>query len=205
MSDISSVTTSDGVTYTIKDSTARQSLVPSGGTTGQVLTKTASGYGWENASGGGGGTWGSITGTLSDQTDLQTALNGKLDNPALASYINYTNNWSATKNLADILKSYLVGYTVTISASGWNSEQTLKDGEYWYTYDIVMPSGKTLFASNPIIGPYPTGSNWFPTDDELKAYNTWEYAHTNMSANEINLFSREVPTTDFGIVIFGVV
>lgn len=27
--------------------------------------------------GGGGGTWGSITGTLSDQTDLQTALNGK--------------------------------------------------------------------------------------------------------------------------------
>ena len=28
-------------------------------------------------SGGGGGTWGSITGTLADQTDLQTALNGK--------------------------------------------------------------------------------------------------------------------------------
>ena len=27
--------------------------------------------------GGGGGTWGSITGTLSDQTDLQNALNGK--------------------------------------------------------------------------------------------------------------------------------
>ena len=31
------------------------SQVPSGGTTGQVLTKTASGYGWANASGGGGG------------------------------------------------------------------------------------------------------------------------------------------------------
>ena len=27
--------------------------------------------------GGGGGTWGSITGTLSDQTDLQSVLNGK--------------------------------------------------------------------------------------------------------------------------------
>lgn len=27
--------------------------------------------------GGGGGAWGSITGTLSDQTDLQTALNAK--------------------------------------------------------------------------------------------------------------------------------
>lgn len=30
-----------------------------------------------SSSGGGGGTWGSITGTLSDQTDLQTALNLK--------------------------------------------------------------------------------------------------------------------------------
>jgi len=30
---------------------------------------------------GGGGTWGSITGTLSDQTDLQTALDGKFDDP----------------------------------------------------------------------------------------------------------------------------
>ena len=31
---------------------------------------------------GGGGTWGSITGTLSDQTDLQTALDGKVDENA---------------------------------------------------------------------------------------------------------------------------
>src|SRR5208282_4213885 len=30
-------------------------------------------------SGSGGGTWGSITGTLSNQTDLQTALNAKLN------------------------------------------------------------------------------------------------------------------------------
>jgi len=32
-----------------------------------------------DGSGGGGTTWGSITGTLSSQTDLQTALNGKVD------------------------------------------------------------------------------------------------------------------------------
>ena len=32
--------------------------------------------------GGGGGTWGSITGTLSDQTDLQSALDGKVDENA---------------------------------------------------------------------------------------------------------------------------
>lgn len=35
---------------------------------------------WEVVSGGGGGaSWGSITGTLGDQTDLQTALNDKAD------------------------------------------------------------------------------------------------------------------------------
>ena len=32
--------------------------------------------------GGGGGTWGSITGTLSNQTDLQSALNAKFDDPS---------------------------------------------------------------------------------------------------------------------------
>ncbi|MDD4988903.1 MAG: hypothetical protein PHV42_00555 [Candidatus Pacebacteria bacterium] len=35
--------------------------------------------------GGGGGTWGSITGTLSDQTDLQAALNAKLSTTTAAS------------------------------------------------------------------------------------------------------------------------
>lgn len=56
--------------------------VPAGGDTGQVLAK-ASGDDYdtewvEQSGGGGGGTWGSITGTLSDQTDLQAALDAKL-------------------------------------------------------------------------------------------------------------------------------
>ena len=37
-----------------------------------------------SAGGGGGGTWGSITGTLSSQTDLQNALNLKANTAALA-------------------------------------------------------------------------------------------------------------------------
>lgn len=49
-------------------------------TDGYVLTADgAGGAAWEAASGGGGGTaWGGITGTLSDQTDLQAALDAKL-------------------------------------------------------------------------------------------------------------------------------
>ena len=51
------------------------------GTNGYVLSadsSEATGLKWVPASSGGGGTWGSITGTLSDQTDLQSALDGKL-------------------------------------------------------------------------------------------------------------------------------
>jgi len=51
--------------------------VPAGGTTGQVLAKIdATNYNTQWVTGGGGyPIWGGITGTLSNQTDLQTALN----------------------------------------------------------------------------------------------------------------------------------
>ncbi len=50
----------------------------SGATNGQApVWSTASGAWLPSTIASGGGTWGSITGTLSAQTDLQTALNGK--------------------------------------------------------------------------------------------------------------------------------
>jgi len=54
--------------------------VAAGGTTGQALVKlSGTNYdtGWATITSG-GGTWGSITGTLSNQTDLQSALDAKL-------------------------------------------------------------------------------------------------------------------------------
>ena len=56
--------------------------VPVGGSVGQVLAKVDSlnfNTEWVAAAEGGGGSWGSISGTLSDQTDLQSALGGKAD------------------------------------------------------------------------------------------------------------------------------
>jgi len=56
--------------------------VPVGGSTGQVLAKidgTDYNTEWTTVSGGGGGEWGTITGTLSAQTDLQAALDAKLE------------------------------------------------------------------------------------------------------------------------------
>jgi len=54
--------------------------LPVGGLTGQVLAKASDAdqdVVWQTISGGGAITWGGIIGTLSAQTDLQNALNGK--------------------------------------------------------------------------------------------------------------------------------
>lgn len=55
MADISTFTDLGGTTYNFKDSTARDSLVPSGGSDGQVLTRVGSqgAYAWQDPSGGG--------------------------------------------------------------------------------------------------------------------------------------------------------
>lgn len=56
------------------------SALATGATNGQVLTANGDGTtSWQDPTGGGGGggTWGSINGTLSNQTDLQAALDGK--------------------------------------------------------------------------------------------------------------------------------
>lgn len=56
--------------------------VAAGGTTGQVLAKNSDDdydTTWITPGGGGGAVWGGITGTLSAQTDLQSALDAKYD------------------------------------------------------------------------------------------------------------------------------
>ncbi len=62
----------------------------SAGGEGYVLQSTGTGMQWVatstlGISGGGGGTWGSITGTLSAQTDLQTELDARLSTTTAAS------------------------------------------------------------------------------------------------------------------------
>ena len=60
----------------------KQDVLPDGAT-GLFLKKTADGVAWAQPSGGGGGggsaEWGSIGGTLADQTDLKNALDAKQD------------------------------------------------------------------------------------------------------------------------------
>ena len=93
--------------------------LPVGGTTGQVLAKASNTDGdaeWVNP-GAGAAAWGDITGTLSNQTDLQTALNGKAN--SLGVDDNYVTDAEKTKlsNLSGVntgdqdLSSYLTSAT----------------------------------------------------------------------------------------------
>jgi hypothetical protein len=113
--------------------------VPVGGTTGQVLAKnSATNYDteWVDVS---GGAWGTITGTLSNQTDLQTALNGKFDDPtgtsaqyirgdgslatfpSLTGYVPYT---GATGDV-DLGTHRILAQNATIASSGSGDTATI--------------------------------------------------------------------------------
>lgn len=62
----------------VYDTSSGQTRRLSDGTPNQVVKTDGNGnISWTSSAGGGGGTWGSISGTLSAQTDLQTALNAK--------------------------------------------------------------------------------------------------------------------------------
>jgi hypothetical protein len=117
--------------------------VPAGGTTGQVLQK-ASGVDyatqWSTPS---GGTWGSITGTLSNQTDLQSALNAKLSTATAAStYYPLTGNPSGF-----ITSSALSGY----ATQSWVDAQGYLQAGALSPYLTSATAASTYF-------PIPTGN-----------------------------------------------
>lgn len=68
---------------TLSDMGAQPAL-PTAGTEGQFLQKTANGVKWATveATGSSGAAWGQITGSLQDQSDLNTALAGKISSPS---------------------------------------------------------------------------------------------------------------------------
>jgi hypothetical protein len=92
----------------------------------------------QGGSGGSGGTWGSITGTLSSQTDLQTALNTKANISSLSavatsgSYTDLTNkpsipaaqvnsDWNATSGISEILNKPTIP-TVPTNVSAFTND-----------------------------------------------------------------------------------
>jgi hypothetical protein len=72
---------------------------------------------WAAPPGGGGASWGSITGTLSDQTDLQSALDDKADSSSLATVATSGsyNDLTGTPTLGTMAAETAADYTPTTS------------------------------------------------------------------------------------------
>lgn len=115
---------------------------------------------------GGGGTWGSITGTLSNQTDLQNALDLKVDITDLAAYVPYTGatsdvNLGTNDLITDTVKSSTsAGFSVQSSAgtptalfgAGGGANSTFYGGsKFDYATASTVPyfdSSKNLVSSS---------------------------------------------------------
>ena len=116
--------------------------VPVGGTTGQVLAKSsATNYdtAWVNVT---GGAWGTITGTLSNQTDLQNALNTKV--PYTGATTNVNLGEYEIKAGQVTLDTSPTG-TAAVGTTRWNdtlgsTETTLKGGS------VILKNGVDLVA-----------------------------------------------------------
>lgn len=114
---------------TVNDGSGALLVTVVGGTQAEVHLRVAGGVAgtWdvlESSAGGGGGTWGSITGTLSDQTDLQTVLDAKADenNPSFAGTIGTT--ITASRLLVTDASSNLAASTTTATEAGYLSGVT---------------------------------------------------------------------------------
>lgn len=128
--------------------------LPAGGTAGQVLTKNSSTDGdasWQTSPSGGGGTWGYISGTLTDQTDLVAALDAKANTSTLAT-VESTSTASQAYSVGDYLVYNGILYKVI---SAINSGETLTPN----TNIEATTTGAELTSLNNGLMPFPDYSN----------------------------------------------
>jgi len=105
---------------------ALSDITQSGATTGQVIKWDGSS--WVPDSDSNSGTWGSISGTLSDQTDLQSALDAKVASSGLSELVD---DRVAALLVAgtNVTLTYNDGAnTLTIAASGGGSSNSYVPG-----------------------------------------------------------------------------
>ena len=124
------------------------------------VNATANGIEFVDApTGGGGGTWGSITGTLADQTDLQSALEGKAASDHTHAGVYEAANANIQSHISDINKHIdWTGTNQNLSTSGYIRISV--PGSAHFTLEGNTTSGKTIHFIGPgALGDICFGSN----------------------------------------------
>lgn len=151
--------------------------------------------------------WGAITGTLSSQTDLQSALDAKASASMLTSHINNTSNphgvtasqidlgnvenialstWAGSSNITTVGTLNNLTVTNTISGSVSGNAGTVTNGVY--TSGDQTVAGVKTFSSSPIV---PT-----PTTDMQVA--TKKYVDDNAGSMEGYPLASSLTSADIG-------
>lgn len=163
---------------------------------------------WINV-GGGGGSWGSITGTLSSQTDLQNALNAKEASENKTDTMS-GNTASSTKYLsakgvydwavATFTTTSAVASQITTALSGYATQAWV--ASQGYITNVVSALGFTPenAANKSTTTTLGTSDTLYPTQNAVKTYIDTETAKRGYSLNGGIYVSLGAATTSFTLV-----
>jgi hypothetical protein len=177
--------------------------------TGHVLSSTTGGVRSWVAQGGGGATWGSITGTLSNQTDLNTALTDKATTGAVTGCgitMSTATLLGRTTASTGAIEQITIGSGLTLSAGSLTA--TGGGGGLGYCVNVRAASqatttdGQTLYWGGMLVAPSTTANRWrvyFPKAGTIKAAYIYSYSGTAGSAEAWVMNICKNNTTDYQI------
>lgn len=108
-----------------------------------TVVQVYQGAAWVDYGGGGGGTWGTITGTLSDQTDLQAALDAKASTTALGNHEADTTNIHGIADTSALLDTADIG--VSVASQGHIHSYQPLDDELTAIAGLVSAADKGIY------------------------------------------------------------
>ena len=179
-------------------------IAQQGATSGQVLKWNGSTWTPQNDNSGGAGTWGTISGTLSDQTDLQTALDAKSNTGHTHTIANVTGLQTALDGKSAVGHSHVIADVTAL--------QTALDGKAALSHTHNPADINQAGATSGQVLKW-NGSAWAPANDAGTTYtggtgidvtgtvitNTGDLSSTN-ELQTIDVFSLSTTTLSLSLL-----